>query len=154
MVPEYTQAPVPDASGSGCSGGNAAMESSLLALINSERQNQGLAALSMNSALTSAARAHSKDMAENNFFSHTGSDGSSPFDRMQRAGYSFTAAAENIYAGNGSNNSAGSAFSAWMSSEGHRQNMLNSAYADAGVGYWCNASSDYGAYFTLNLGHR
>lgn len=154
MVPERTQAPIPDGSGSGCNGGDSGMESSLLALINKERQNEGLAALVLNSALTSAARAHSKDMAENNYFSHTGSDGSSPFDRMQRAGYSFTAAAENIYAGNGSNNSAGSAFSAWMGSEGHRVNMLNSAYSDAGVGYWCDASSDYNGYLTLELGSK
>lgn len=139
---------------SGCSGGNTAIESSLLALINRERQNQGLSLLSNSSALTTAAREHSRDMAENNYFSHTGSDGSSPFDRMQRAGYSFTAAAENIYAGNGSNNSAGSAFSAWMASDGHRENMLNSAYADAGVGYWCDSSSEYGGYFTLTLGHQ
>ena len=140
--------------GSSCSGGNTGIESSLLGLINRERQNQGLSVLSANSALTAAAREHSRDMAENNYFSHTGSDGSSPFDRMQQAGYSFTAAAENIYAGNGSNNTAGSAFSAWMNSAGHRENMLNSAYADAGVGYWCNDSSEYGGYFTLTLGHQ
>jgi len=120
-------------------------------MVNYQREQAGVPALSSSSALFSAARNHSQDMATNNFFSHTGSNGSSPFDRMSAAGFSYSAAAENIYAGNGSNNSASAAVSGWMGSEGHRQNMLNPTYTYAGVGYWCNSSSTYGGYFTLNL---
>jgi len=120
-------------------------------MVNYQREQAGVAPLSASSALTSAARSHSQDMAVNNFFSHTGSNGSSPFDRMAAAGFSFSYAAENIYAGSGSNNNPGSAVSAWMGSEGHKTNMLNPIYTHAGVGYWCNSSSEYGGYFTLDL---
>ena len=120
-------------------------------MVNYQRAQAGVPALSASSALFTAARNHSQDMATNNFFSHTGSNGSSPFDRMLAAGFSFSAAAENIYAGSGSNNSASAAVSGWMNSEGHRTNMLNPAYTHAGVGYWCNSSSTYGGYYTLNL---
>ena len=45
------------------------------------------------------AQGHSQDMADHNFMAHNGSDGSSPFDRMQRAGYRFSFAGENVAAG-------------------------------------------------------
>ncbi len=135
----------------GCNGGDTSIESAVLSMVNTQRAQAGVPALSASSALFTAARNHSQDMATNNFFSHTGSNGSSPFDRMVAAGFSFSAAAENIYAGSGSNNSASAAVSGWMNSEGHRTNMLNPAYTHAGVGYWCNSSSTYGGYYTLNL---
>ncbi len=150
-LPTKIKAPV-TSGGSGssgeCAGGNSSIESSLLSLINQERANNGVGALANNGTLASVARSHSQDMADNNYFDH-----GDPFARMSGAGISYTAAAENIYAGNGSNNSAYAAFSAWMASEGHRLNMLNSAYTMAGVGYWCNSSSTYGGYFTLDLIH-
>ena len=125
----------------------------MLDLINQERQNRGIPPLRMDSRLVNAARAHSQDMGCNGFFSHTGSDGSSPFDRMRRAGYTFTAAAENIYAGGGSYNSPQAAFQGWMNSDGHRENMLNSAYVDVGIGYVYVPNSPYGGYFTADFGH-
>jgi uncharacterized protein YkwD len=154
FTPKPTSVPktaTPTTSSGGCDGGDTAIESAVLSMVNYQRAQAGVAALSASSALFSAARNHSQDMAMNNFFSHTGSNGSSPFDRMASAGFSFSAAAENIYAGNGSNNSASSAVGAWMGSEGHRTNMLNPAYTYAGVGYWCNPNSEYGGYFTLDL---
>lgn len=121
-------------------------------MINQERASAGVAALSPKGSLTSAARAHSQDMANNNYLSHTGSDGSDPFSRMSSYGYSYSAAAENIYAGPGEYNTPYSAFSYWMDSSGHRENMLNSAYTEIGVGYWCNANSEYEGYFTTDFG--
>ena len=127
---------------------NASVEITLVALINQQRANQGIAAMTTSSQLTAAGRQHSRDMACNNFFSHTGSDGSSPFQRMASSGFSFTAAAENIYAGGGS---AQLAFNAWMNSPGHRTNMLNPTYTHIGVGYIYCASSTYGSYFTADF---
>ena len=153
FTPKPTSVPntlVPTSSG-GCDGGNTSIESAVLSGVNYQREQAGIAPLQASSALFSAARGHSQDMATNNFFSHTGSNGSSLFDRMSSAGFSYSAAAENIYAGNGSNNSAGSAVGTWMGSEGHRVNMLNPTYTYAGVGYWCNSNSEYDGYFTLNL---
>jgi uncharacterized protein YkwD len=131
--------------------GNSSYENQLIDLINTERSNQGLAALTYNGSLTSAAQSHSLDMACQNFFSHTGSDGSSPFDRMSWAGYSFSAAAENIFAGSGSYDSPAQAFDAWMNSSGHRDNMLNPDYAEIGIGYAGNPSGAYTGYFTADF---
>jgi uncharacterized protein YkwD len=148
-----TQKPTSVNGGSGtCNGGNSSYESQVVSLINKERANAGVSALSNNGKLAAAARAHSQDMANNNYFSHTGSDGSSPFDRMAAHGYSYSAAAENIYAGDGGNNNPYSAVSAWMDSQGHRDNLLNGTYTNIGVGYWCNPNSDYQGYFTADFG--
>ncbi|MBP9040540.1 MAG: hypothetical protein KBF64_02060 [Anaerolineaceae bacterium] len=139
-------------SGSGtCGGFDAGIESSVLAYVNYQRTNAGLQALTVSSALSSAARSHSQDMATNNFFSHTGSNGSSAFDRMKSAGFSYSAAAENIYAATGSQNSASAAVAAWMASSGHRENILNAAYTYAGVGYYCTSGSKYEGYYTIDF---
>jgi uncharacterized protein YkwD len=162
LTPTATETPIPTRtftprptspviSSGECGSVNSSIESAVLSGVNYQRTNAGLAALKSSSALFSAARAHSKDMAENNFFSHTGSNGSSPFDRMASAGFSISFAAENIYAGSGSSDSAGSAVGAWMGSSGHRENILNPTYTYAGVGYWCNPNSQYGGYYTLDL---
>ncbi len=145
-----TETPVPPTeTESVCSAsGNYGFESTLIELINQERINQGLTPLIAQSQLTNAARSHSQDMGCNNIFSHTGSDGSSPFDRIAWQGYSFTTAAENIYAGSGPYDSPQEAFNAWMNSPGHRDNMLNPVYTDIGIGYSYNPASTYGGYFT------
>ena len=53
-----------------------------LSLVNAERAKQGLSALTLDQNLSAVAAAHSKDMAQRNFFSHTNPDGQSPFDRI------------------------------------------------------------------------
>ncbi len=128
--------------------GNGGFESQVIALINVERANNGLGPLSEQSQLAAAARVHSNDMACNHFFSHTGSDGSSPFDRMSRQGYSFSAAAENIAAGYGS---PADVVAGWMGSEGHRANILGT-YVHIGVGYTYEPNSDWGTYWTATFG--
>jgi uncharacterized protein YkwD len=117
-------------------------------MINQERANQGMAALVISSQLTAAARQHSRDMACNNFFSHTGSDGSSPFQRISWAGFSYSAAAENIYGGSSTPQQV---FISWMNSPGHRSNMLNPVYTHIGVGYMYTATSTYGGYYTADF---
>jgi len=88
-------------------------------------------------------------MACGDFFAHTGSDGSQPWDRAAAQGYSYSAIAENIFAGS---SSAQTAFDAWMGSSGHRDNMLNGNYTEIGVGYAYWAGSSYGAYTTAVFG--
>ena len=129
--------------------GNASFESTLLGLINAERQPQGLQPYNLQSQLQAAARAHSTDMACNNFLSHTGSDGSSVRDRIARQGYSWSWAGENIYAtGNTSSSAPQQAFDWWMNSAPHRANLLSPNYIDIGLGYMYRADSSYGGYFT------
>lgn len=137
-----------------CSGTNASIEGQVLYLINQARAKAGVAAVTSNSALASAARDHSKDMAQNNYFSHTGSDGSTPFTRISAAGYSYHAAGEIIYAGPGKYNSPYSAVSKWMGSEPHKAILLDDVYTEVGVGYWCDANSAHEGYFTADFGKR
>lgn len=102
----------------------------LLNQVNAERCSRGLAPLAMNLSLFNAARRHTNDMTRNSFVSHTGSDGTLPWDRFTQAGYNWTTAAENIAGGY---TTAADVFSAWMSSSGHRANMLDSSMREMGV---------------------
>ncbi|KAF0110344.1 MAG: SCP-like extracellular [Chloroflexi bacterium] len=145
--PKPTTQPVTAGGGGAeCDGSNTAIEASVLSQVNAQRANAGLGSLKNSSALANMARNHSKNMALNGFFSHDGFE-----SRMSSSGFSYSTAGENIYAGNGSNNSASSAVSGWMNSAGHRANILEPAFTYAGVGYWCNPDSQYGGYFTLVL---
>ncbi len=101
-------------------------------LVNQERAKVGCSPLAMNTALHNAALGHSQDMALHDFFSHTGSDGSSPWDRMIRAGYQWSGAGENIAAGYVTPEDV---MNGWMGSAGHRVNILNCSFRDIGVGY-------------------
>ncbi len=114
-------------------------------LTNQERANAGCPALTMDTKLGTAAQGHSDDMAANNFMSHTGSDGSSPWDRIRATGYSYSSAAENVAAGYSSPESV---VNAWMGSSGHRVNILNCNLTEIGVGYAYSSSTSYGHYWT------
>jgi uncharacterized protein YkwD len=106
-------------------------------------------ALVMQSQLQWAARKHSKDMATNNYFSHTNLAGKSPFDRMRAEGYRGGTMGENIAAGNGT---AAATMDQWMKSDGHCANIMNKSYTQLGVGYWYSATSTYRHYWTQNFG--
>ena len=67
--------------------GNARLEEQVLALVNNERRRARCDAVRMDERLRTAARTHSADMAQTNRLDQTGSDGSSPLDRMRKAGY-------------------------------------------------------------------
>lgn len=71
-------------------------ERHLLALLNAHRAAAGVPALALDPALSAAARAHSCDMDQHHHLSHTGSDGSSPVQRIAATGGSYRAAGENI----------------------------------------------------------
>lgn len=127
------------------------MELNLVAEINAARRNNGLAELIPVIELNRAARSHSVDMAQSNYFSHDSLTGATPFDRMRQEGYDFRAAAENIAAGY---SSAREVVQGWLNSPGHRMNMLNPRYTEMGVGYGYSVNSSYRHYWTLDLGVR
>jgi uncharacterized protein YkwD len=104
----------------------------LLELTNQQRANNGVAALRLSAQLGRAAQSHAEDMANRNFFSHTGSNGSSMSDRVNQAGYSWQAVGENIYMGTSA--TPRQAVTGWMNSPGHRRNILNSNYTEIGFG--------------------
>ena len=96
-------------------------------------------------ALTCAARVHSVDMATRGFFDHVNPDGDDPFVRMERAGYTYRTAAENIAAGQPS---ADEVVGGWLASPGHCRNILNPDFVHIGVGYVATDASEYPYYWT------
>ena len=109
-------------------------------------------ALTWNDALTTAAAAHSNDMVSNNFFSHTGSNGSSAGTRITAAGYTWRTYGENIAAGYPT---AQRVVDGWMASEGHCANIMNGNFRDLGVA--CvpgTQATTYNNYWTMELGAR
>jgi uncharacterized protein YkwD len=127
---------------------NASYEARVIDLINAERTNVGLPALSTQDQLGSAAQLHSVDMACNNYFSHTGLDGLNSGERAQRQGYGSSYVGENIAAGYSSPESV---VQGWMNSPGHKANILGTTYTEIGVGYAFGEDSDYGAYWTADF---
>jgi uncharacterized protein YkwD len=116
----------------------------IMYLINVKRCEAGLAPVALNRHLNLAAQAHSKDMNDNGFFSHTGSDGSNFTTRVQRAGYPGSALGENIAGGYPTSIST---FTAWWNSTGHRNNMMNTSAREIGI-------AKRGPYWTLVTGKR
>ena len=108
-----------------------AIAQELLRLVNAERQRVNAPPLVLNDKLTAAAQRHTQDMATNRRLSHTGSDGSTMRSRIDATQYRWSTIGENVAMGQPT---AAAVMSAWMSSPGHRQNILNPAFTELGVG--------------------
>ena len=104
----------------------------VVALVNQERAKAGCRPLRVSPQLSASAQAHSQDMALNNFVSHTGSNGSSPWDRMEAAGYT-AGVAENVAAGFAT---ADAVMTAFMHSGHHRAHILDCSFSEIGVGFY------------------
>lgn len=105
----------------------------VLRLVNAERAKVGLKELTLSDKLNSIADTKAKDMAINNYFSHTSPTYGSPFEMLQHFGVTYRAAGENIAAGQ---ITASEVMNSWMNSSGHRANILNANYTELGVGYY------------------
>ena len=106
-------------------------------MVNQERAKAGCGPLTINAKLMATARGYSEDMALNDYFSHTGLDGSSVSERAVAAGYNFSLIGENIAAGQLSPESV---MEGWMQSPGHRANILKCDYREIGIGYYYQAN--------------
>jgi uncharacterized protein YkwD len=120
-------------------------EAQMLVLVNRERRERGLPPLRADETLRTSARAHSADMLENGYFSHTGLDGSSPFERMRRAGARFLTAGENLAFAP----TVQMAHRGLMNSPGHSANILNPAFRQVGIGI--QDAGVYGLMVTQNF---
>ena len=109
-----------------------AMQNEMLGYINTDRKANGLSPLILDKALCNGAYLKSKDMAGNNYFSHTSPTYGSPFAMMQSLGISYSAAGENI----AMNTSVKGAYDSFMNSSGHRANILNSSFGKVGLGFY------------------
>ncbi len=106
-------------------------------------------ALALNAKLNTASDKFALDMATYNYFSHTGRDGSAPWDRMTREGYIWRTAGENIAAGY---TTARSVVDGWLASPGHCANIMNPAFKEVGVGYAYTTTSTYKHYWVNDFG--
>ncbi|MBI5822628.1 MAG: hypothetical protein HZB18_01275 [Chloroflexi bacterium] len=127
---------------------NAGFVNQIASLINSERANAGLPALTVNAQLTASAQGHAADMACNNNISHTGSDGSSAYSRVLASGYSGSFSEEIIYGGGGPQ----AAMTWWMNDQIHRDAILNPNTTEMGVGYAYFSNGSYGDYIAVDFG--
>lgn len=107
------------------------------------------AALGWSPLLNQAAEAHTQDMVAKNFFSHTGSSGSSMSSRVNATGYAWSGLGENIAAGYAGIDKV---MDGWLASDGHCANLMNPAFNQ--VGLVCvpgTATTSYNNYWTMDL---
>ena len=132
-----------------------ANERALLGLINAYRVANGRKALKMSKTVAKAAYAHSRDMAVQNYLSHTSKGtGSTSGQRMTAAGYPSigqTAYGEIIYRGSGDLGTPQAAFNWWKNSAGHNARMLDARYTTAGVGRSNNNGDSRYTYSTVDF---
>ena len=100
-------------------------------LVNAEREKAGLAPLTKDAGLCSAAGVRAKEISSS--FSHTRPDGRSYKTAMDEAGVTYRGTGENVAMGYPS---AEEVMNGWMGSEGHRSNILLGKYTSIGVGYY------------------
>ncbi|MBN3930912.1 CAP domain-containing protein [Streptomyces verrucosisporus] len=122
-----------------------AAEAEVLRLVNLERAEAGCRPVTADPELARLAEDFSRDMAAREFFSHTGPDGETPWDRAEAAGID-NLGGENIARGQAD---AQAVMDAWMDSPGHRANILNCDYRTLGVGAHF---AEGGPWWTQNFG--
>ena len=99
-------------------------------LLNSDRARYGLAPLVIDPELCRIARIKSQDMRDNQYFAHTSPTYGDVRSMLRRFGYAYTAAGENI----AHHATVEKAQAAFLSSPGHRRNIMNEAYTKVGLG--------------------
>ena len=115
-------------------------------LVNAYRKEKGLRPLKLQPNLTEAARAHSRDLAKWDRISHFGSDGSNPWDRVKRAGYSAKLAAENVGTGQASIQEV---IKGWKASPGHNKNLLLPEAQHMGIALVQDPKTEFKTFWTL-----
>ena len=108
----------------------AAQEQKLLNLLNQDRAAHGLPALALDSELSRIARIKSNDMHANHYFAHTSPTYGNAAAMLSHFGYAYQGVGENI----AHHANVEKAEAAFMSSSGHRQNILGSQWTKVGIG--------------------
>lgn len=101
--------------------------------------------------LATAAQRHGDDLARHDFFSHTGSNGSSVRDRINAAGPGWTLPAENLAAGY---SSAQAAVAGLLESPGHCRNIMDRRFNHAGMAYSHDSLAKYRHYWVQVFASR
>jgi len=99
-------------------------------LLNSDRSAYGLPALTLDPELCRIARIKSQDMRDNQYFAHTSPTYGDIREMLDRFGYSYAAAGENI----AHHATVEKSQAALISSPGHRANILSRSFTRVGIG--------------------
>lgn len=120
----------------------------ILALVNQERSNAGLAQVARNATLEDQAEEYACEMIAQNFFAHENPvTGSTLKDRAASFDYQFMVIGENLAAGQ---QTPQEVMTAWMNSPGHRANILDSRFTELGVSV--RIGGQYGIYWVQEFG--
>jgi uncharacterized protein YkwD len=120
------------------------LERAIFQYTNEVRRKNGVAPLTWENCLRDVGRTHSADMLARHYFSHNSPEGSTPDQRI-RAGCrlnKITMTGENIWMGTNQRGDtrqlARHIVDNWMSSPGHRANLLQPKFTDIGIGAAAN----------------
>jgi uncharacterized protein YkwD len=114
----------------------AGIEAAVQRRVDAVRREHGLARLRANATAAAIARAHSRRMSREGYFSHRDPGGGSPADRARAAGLAYRVLGENLAEVRDAADPAASAVEGWMASEGHRANILRPEFTESGIGVW------------------
>lgn len=142
-TPEPTRNPViatpsPSTGNDYTTGSITAQEENAFLLLNQDRAANGRSALTLDPSLCALARLKSQDMNANHYFAHTSPTLGSAAEMLRNHGYAFTSVGENI----AYHATVAKAQAAFMSSTGHRTNILGSQWTKVGIGV-CSDSQGY-----------
>ncbi|MBI5035469.1 MAG: CAP domain-containing protein [Chloroflexi bacterium] len=127
----------------------------LLTRINRERVARGLTPYALNAKLSAAAQSHANDLAHTGKYrspneGHAGSNGSSALDRVASVGYGAFSWGRRVGENWANAKDPAAAFSMWMDSAPHRNNILHSVYRELGIG--AAKAAEYGYIYILDFG--
>jgi uncharacterized protein YkwD len=137
----------------------AVIAAATMCLVNGERADAGLPALTGNGKLDQSSIGHSQDMVAKSYFAHESQDGRDVIDRVRVTGYipddGEWTVGENLAWGTGTLATPKGIVQAWMNSQGHRENILRSGFREAGLGIVVGnprSADGQGATYTMNFG--
>ena len=136
-----------------------AVAAATLCLVNGERADAGLPPLTGNGKLDQSSLGHSEDMVAKSYFAHESQDGRDVIARVRATGYIPTdgqwTVGENLAWGTGTLATPKGIVQAWMTSQGHRENILRAGFKEAGLGVALGnprSTDGQGATYTMNFG--
>ena len=106
------------------------VSSDILQLLNAQRKSQGLTVLKENPKLSKAALLKARDMFEQGYFGHKSPKGIPGWYWIQKSGYHYELAGENLGIGFLDSEEV---YQAWYDSPQHRENLFNPDFQDIGI---------------------